>query len=369
MGFVYKITNLVNNKVYIGLTTLTIDKRWKSHVQTAYTPNSKDYNSLFKKAIRKYGPQNFKREIIDEADDVETLKAKEIYWIDYYHSYAFDENSNGYNSTRGGDLVSTMSQRPIIQCDIITGEKIAEYDSIAHGEQALKVRIDNIGIPNHSQGGFCCLYKDQVTGLTAEQLKDHIHSLYPCLVYQLDLKGNIIQIYRNTTEAAAAVNGYHGNIVACCLQQRRTMNNYQWAYQRDIQSRVGKSVEEMSANDVNIVQYKLNGEKIQVWNNMTMASKTLNIQISHICDCCYKKRAQAGGYQWRFAEDECEKLNPITTHRPVICVETNEVFDTPNQAAKHFGYAQATVKKSCEGKVINKPLHFKWYNKEEENNG
>ena len=32
MGFIYKITNLINNKVYIGLTTETIEKRWKSHI-------------------------------------------------------------------------------------------------------------------------------------------------------------------------------------------------------------------------------------------------------------------------------------------------------------------------------------------------
>ena len=43
MGYVYKVTNLLNNKVYIGITTKTIEERWKCHIDTAYTKNSKDY--------------------------------------------------------------------------------------------------------------------------------------------------------------------------------------------------------------------------------------------------------------------------------------------------------------------------------------
>ena len=62
---IYKITNKINNKVYIGLTTQTVETRWKQHIQTAFSENHPDSQTIFKKAIRKYGPDNFKIEVID----------------------------------------------------------------------------------------------------------------------------------------------------------------------------------------------------------------------------------------------------------------------------------------------------------------
>ena len=42
MGYIYKITNNINQKIYIGLTTLSVEERWKSHLYTAFNENSKD---------------------------------------------------------------------------------------------------------------------------------------------------------------------------------------------------------------------------------------------------------------------------------------------------------------------------------------
>ena len=48
MGYIYKITNLVNQKSYIGLTTLTPKKRWEQHLQSANNPNSSSYTRRIK---------------------------------------------------------------------------------------------------------------------------------------------------------------------------------------------------------------------------------------------------------------------------------------------------------------------------------
>lgn len=366
MGYIYKITNKVNHKIYIGLTQLTVEERWDSHIKTAHAPSSKDYNALFKKAIRKYGVDGFTVETIDEADSLEELKEKEIYWIAYYHSYAFDADGWGYNSTRGGDSVSELCKRAIVQCDVLSGKMLARYDSIKDGERAIKTRIDKVGEKEHTSGGYCFLYEDNVKELNEGEIINLVHSLYSYLVYQLDLDGNFIALHRNTTEAANAVSSSQGNLISCCLGNRRMCKGFQWAYQRDIDKRINQPVRAADTFQIPVIQYSLAGNFIKEWKNARTAAKELSLQDSHISSCCKGKRNQTGGYQWRYADEELKSVPPITTKRKVICIETSEVFDTVNHAAKHFGYAHATVKNSCEGKNITKPYHFAWYDREED---
>lgn len=97
MGYIYKITNLINNKVYIGKTERTVNKRWKEHVKNAKT--DKYQNIILYRAMRKYGIDNFKVEAIDEVSNFEDLDEREIYWINYYQSCG----EKGYNATGGGE--------------------------------------------------------------------------------------------------------------------------------------------------------------------------------------------------------------------------------------------------------------------------
>ncbi|QWI10076.1 GIY-YIG nuclease family protein [Bacillus mycoides] len=92
---IYKATNSVNGKVYIGLSTLTLEERIKGHYYHA-TNNHKNY--YFYNAIRKYGWDAFTWEVIDQTDDYDELLQLEIHYIAKHNSY-----NNGYNSTKGGD--------------------------------------------------------------------------------------------------------------------------------------------------------------------------------------------------------------------------------------------------------------------------
>lgn len=93
---IYKITNLINNKIYIGLTTRTIEIRKKEHKSDAFT---RSFNLPLHRAIRKYGFENFEWSIIDTASSNEELNEKEIYWINYYDS---TNKTKGYNHKEGG---------------------------------------------------------------------------------------------------------------------------------------------------------------------------------------------------------------------------------------------------------------------------
>lgn len=96
---IYKITNKINNKIYIG-QTIEYEERVRHHKQTAFRKNSKERNRPLYKAIRKYGLESFSFEIIDTAQSLEELNEKEIYYIAFYDSCV--DNGKGYNLDKGG---------------------------------------------------------------------------------------------------------------------------------------------------------------------------------------------------------------------------------------------------------------------------
>lgn len=94
---IYKATNKVNGKVYIGQTVNSLEVRKRQHL------NSHKYNSFkcthFSNAIKKYGPDSFCWDVLAEVDDREELDRLEVYFISLYNS---TDHSKGYNLLSGG---------------------------------------------------------------------------------------------------------------------------------------------------------------------------------------------------------------------------------------------------------------------------
>lgn len=91
-GFIYKITNRVNNKLYVGQTRFTIEHRWKQHIYES----KRDLSKPLYRAFMKYGIDNFYIEPI-ESVEYSKLNEREIFWI-----AELDTFNKGYNATRGG---------------------------------------------------------------------------------------------------------------------------------------------------------------------------------------------------------------------------------------------------------------------------
>lgn len=91
---IYKITNKLNGKSYIGLST-NIERRWEDH-KNPYNWERENKKSLYQ-AFKKYGLNNFKFEILEECSPKD-LSSKEKYYIELYDTFY-----NGYNSTSGGE--------------------------------------------------------------------------------------------------------------------------------------------------------------------------------------------------------------------------------------------------------------------------
>lgn len=140
IGYIYKIKNDVNDKVYIGQTAIDIESRWKQHLsKTAY----REDNSIVHKAIEKYGKEHFSIEIVDiiYSKDFEILRDKlnkyEISCIEKYNSLS----PNGYNILQGGGDIP-IRRTKLYQFDLC-GNFIQEFDSISDALRYLNKSTKN----------------------------------------------------------------------------------------------------------------------------------------------------------------------------------------------------------------------------------
>jgi len=108
-GIIYLIINLVTGQPWVGLTTKTLEERWKQHITRITCTRKRTY--LYN-AMKKYGIDNFIIQPIDYSDNIEDLNKKEDYWATYYNSYY----PNGYNLQKcGGNLGAVKHETTILK--------------------------------------------------------------------------------------------------------------------------------------------------------------------------------------------------------------------------------------------------------------
>ncbi len=158
--YIYKITNRITNKIYIGKST---DSR--NHKKISY------YGSglLINRSIEKYGIDNFDKDIIEECKNNDELCEREKYWIKFYNS---TDVNLGYNISAGGDGGDTFSNHPNL--DEIK-EKIS---STLKGRVFSDKHRENLRINHHSKLYDGDVYDKISKSLTGkEKTPEHIDNI------------------------------------------------------------------------------------------------------------------------------------------------------------------------------------------------
>lgn len=211
MAYIYKITNDVNQKIYIGKTEFSIEKRFKEHCQDAYR-NRNEKRPLYL-AMRKYGIEHFHIELIEETDNPEE---REIYWIEYYRSF-----KNGYNATLGGDGKRYIDYDLVIATyeELGTIKKVAETLHIDPGHISHILHQNNISVKSSTQ---------------------QIQELYGKVTNMYDLNNNFLKSFPSTNAAATYMVEHQltnckqttikQHITEVCTGRRKTAAKYKWKY-------------------------------------------------------------------------------------------------------------------------------------------
>lgn len=200
MAYIYKIINDINQKIYIGKTEFSIEKRFKEHCRDAF--KRKNEKRPLYDAMKKYGVEHFSVELVEETDNPEE---REQYWIKYYDSY-----HNGYNATLGGDGKSWL---------ILPEEEI--LDNYQKG---------NIPINKLSQQYNCD--KDSIKKiLKKNNIKIKDGSFFDRKKVAMLDKDNekIIAIYNSITEAEK-IHPTGKHISEVCSGKRKSAGGYKWKY-------------------------------------------------------------------------------------------------------------------------------------------
>ena len=282
MGYIYKITNLINNKIYIGQTRFNVETRFKQHL---YEANKGELQYPLYKAIRKYGENNFKLEIIEEVED-EQLNEKEQYWIKYYNSYI--KNNKGYNCTYGGE-------------GNITIDKIEVYELWDHGlsiqEIANQLKHDRSAIRKILQTyQNYSVEKSNIRG-DKIQAKNRFQT-----INQYDLQGNFLNSFYNMYEAERQTGISSKGIWNAVHLRQRTCSGYQWRFDNDTEHPV------VDLSNQKVRKYKQEVQQINIDTNQIVgiyesvaeASRQTNISDGQIRKVCQGKGKTAGGYKWQY---------------------------------------------------------------------
>lgn len=205
MGYIYCITNIINNKRYVGKTTNTIEERWKEHCQD-FKKERCEKRPLYD-AFNKYGIENFKIEYLEEVKDNSLLSEKEIHWIKELETYG----SKGYNATKGGD-----------------GKILYDYNEV--------LELYNLGYSAVQVANKIGCERTLVTKvLRAHGIKSRGNSQ---IIEQYDLNDNYIQTFDSTMEAREWLfqNNITSNkqcrnvILRCCKGENKSAYGFIWKY-------------------------------------------------------------------------------------------------------------------------------------------
>ena len=135
--WIYKITNIQNNKIYIGQTIRPVEQRFHRHISDAL---NNILDTHFARAIRKYGKDSFVVETIDVAQTQDELNQKERYWIQYYNSVQEGYNETDAISKCGGNTYQSKTEG---EMEVIK-EKIRQTKIGAKNPMAKKIKRTNI---------------------------------------------------------------------------------------------------------------------------------------------------------------------------------------------------------------------------------
>ena len=210
MGYIYKITNRTDNKIYVGQTIRDVEERWKDHLK-------KGSNCRYlKSAINKYGVDNFEFKLVCITFDNQ-LDDMEIKYIEQYNSLV----PNGYNLRLGGNSGRHNAE---------TKQKISD---------TLKKNFAN-GLV-HSRHQLGRPHDEATKQKISESLKGHkfsketidkrIISRRINRTIQFDIEGNRLNSFDSCKEAAEYIGLSLNSINLCCIGKAKTAKGFVWKYE------------------------------------------------------------------------------------------------------------------------------------------
>lgn len=211
MAYIYKITNKINGKSYVGKTERTVEERWNEHCND-FTKERCRNRPLYR-AMNKYGVENFYIETIEETSSPEE---RECFWIEHFQSF-----KKGYNATIGGD-----------------GKRYLDYDLIISTYQELKNANEvakRLGISTDSV--YTAIHQNGIVLSSQEVNKEYYGKTIKMFSKQKEyqqsfasLKDAARYLIDNHLTKDGAISGITSHIRQCANGKRKTAYGFVWSW-------------------------------------------------------------------------------------------------------------------------------------------
>jgi group I intron endonuclease len=338
MGFIYKIVNTDNDKVYIGQTRKKLATRWYGHKKAIEGGKG---CPLLARAFNSHGVEKFSIELVEECEN-DKLCEREVFYIKEFNSLA----PHGYNADAGGKMGGTFKghthtpetierwrekvkdQYASPEYKKMRSELTKAYYSNPENRKKQSQRMKEVA-NSLEHGHKFRLINDE----TKEKIRESVNKYYAECCITEDRKeahskimskvngrkigrysdtGNLISSYNTITEAAKTYNVVTGTIWAYLNKGRKDKEGYIWKYLdegSDVANRLKQrkvDKEKLSqaltkANGRIVNQYSLTGKLIATYNSIIEAKVATNIDSSHISAVARGKGQTAGGFIWKYA--------------------------------------------------------------------
>jgi group I intron endonuclease len=351
MGFIYKIVNTDNDKVYIGQTRRDLDTRWNAHKHAIKSGRG---CPLLARAFNSHGAEKFSMEMVEECED-NKLCEREVFYIQHFNSLA----PHGYNADAGGKTGGTFkghkhSQETIDRWRETVKEKYqseeyrkmrseiakayyanpenrakhsAKMKEVAHSEEhghKFKGRFNNETnkyekisdeVKEKIRASINKYYSENEWSADKQRHSDIMKKINGRKVGRFNNEGDQIESY-DTIKDATAFHSFKTSAIWTYINKKRKDNDgCSWKYLDEGSETANRQMSRNLDKEKHraalikklgkaVDQYSLAGNFIASFNSIVEASEATNVSNSMIGNVARGKYKTGGGFVWKFAEDQ-----------------------------------------------------------------
>lgn len=366
---IYQIRNLVDGKIYIG-SSCNVASRWIEHQHDL--KKNEHRNHRLQNAFNKYGEDSFVFEVLEliDKDKKDIQFEREQYWINA---------KDACNKKKGYNIQSEVLVVPKLVKKVVCLETKEIFSSLKEAGERKNIDPGSISCCCNKRklkqtGGFHWRFYDEYITMTEEEIQEVIFDVksYPFIC--LD-DGKVYKSWRELPYKK-------GSVTRCCnflaKKEYATCDGKQYMFLKDYEKLTHKEIQEIRnlkpkmSNSGEVVCL----ETRKTYQNAHKASIKTGISDTGILKCCYKKCHSINKTHWVFKneyetmlpeqiEDILKKDSYEKCYKPVVCLETKQVFKSITDASVNTNIRINKISQICQNNGVSKSLkglHFMFLN-------
>lgn len=299
---VYLTVNKINHKIYVGVHR-TNPELFDGYIGCGVTRKDRKHKTPgFPEAVRKYGYGNFVRRTLKEFPDTEEGMKEAYKMEEAIVNEKFIKSSMTYNLTRGGKFTIYETLKKEIAQYTIDGKFIRTWPSINEAEMALGLNSISQNLVGKSKycGDFQWkYYTGDESDIPPVKTKEKT-------VYQFDMQGNLIKVWKSASEACKQFKNPKAARVAIsnvCNKVTRQAYGYYWSH---------KCKFEYEPNGVAVAKYDDDGNFIEAYTSIREAARAHNLHGSGNINAAIKgTQKHCAGFRWRYFYGNKSNIKPL----------------------------------------------------------